>query len=41
MRGPLPPHAELEAKAMDAILVILLFVGAFAALNYYEFGRLD
>jgi hypothetical protein len=33
-----PFHGEL---AMVAIGVILLFVVAFGALNYFEFGRLD
>jgi hypothetical protein len=35
------PRLPESEPAMTAILVIALFVVAIAALNYYEFGRVD
>ena len=34
-------NSRQKAKAMGALLPIILFVVAIAAINYYEFGRLD
>jgi hypothetical protein len=35
------PRAELEGALMEAIVLIVLFIAAIAALNLYEFGRID
>jgi hypothetical protein len=35
------PNTRQKAHAMAALLPIVLFVVAFAAINFYEFGRFD
>jgi hypothetical protein len=32
---------NLEGALMEAIVLIVLFIAAIAALNLYEFGRID
>ena len=34
-------RAGSKSSRMDAILIILVFLGVFVALNFYEFGRGD
>ena len=36
-----PPHRRWKPTRMEAIIVIAIFVIVFAALNFWEFGRVD
>jgi hypothetical protein len=39
--APAKAQASIRSRAMIAIGVILIFLVAFGALNFIEFGRLD